>query len=76
MIDSVVGLAIGAVITGLLAMVAQMAHLGQVRDGLDPEARALITRVASLRTGQTATESATATAAQLTTVQQWLSSMP
>ena len=74
MIDSVVCLAIGAVITGLLAMVAQMAHLGQVRDGLDPEARALITRVASLRTGQTATESATA--AQLTTVQQWLSSLP
>ena len=74
MIDSVVGLAIGAVITGLLAMVAQMAQLGQLHDGLDPEARALITRVAALRTGQAATESLKA--AQLSTVQQWLNGLP
>jgi len=74
MIDSVVGLAIGVVITGLLAVVAQMAQLGQLNDGLDPEARALISRVESLRSGQTATEQATA--AQLGTVQQWLKSLP
>jgi len=74
MIDSVVGLAIGAVITGLLAMVAQMAQLGQLHDGLDPEARALITRVAELRNGQPATDALKA--AQLATVQQWLSSLP
>lgn len=74
MIGSVVGLAIGAVITGLLAMVAQMAHLGELHDGLDPEARALITRVATLRNGQNATDQVSA--AQLSTVQQWLSSLP
>ena len=74
MIDSVVGLAIGAVITGLLAMVAQMAQLGQLHDGLDPEARALITRVAALRRGQAATESLKA--AQLSSVQQWLRGLP
>ena len=74
MIDSLVGLAIGVVITGLLAVVAQMAQLGQLNDGLDPEARALISRVAAVRSGQTATEQATA--AQLGTVQQWLKSLP
>ncbi len=74
MIDSVVGLAIGVVITGLLALVAQMAQLGQLHDGLDPEARALITRVATLRNGQSSTEPLTA--AQLSTVQEWLRSLP
>jgi hypothetical protein len=74
MIDSVVGLAIGAVITGLLAMVAQMAQLGKLHDGLDPEAQALITRVATLRNGQPATDALKAS--QLATVQQWLNSLP